>query len=191
MAVMHKYWLKAAQKSTISHIADAHGGLFPPSTAAPAVPLWRFFDLLTYKGPWFSGGPLFLPSRQPSHIFFARDLETSIFDDTYIDVSRYTEMSTMDRDEIFKALSSPVRRQILEWLKDPQAHFGGKGHVSDFGVCAGGFECCGLSQSTVSAHLATLQRAGLIEAEKVGQWIYYRRNETLIEAFRSEVASSL
>jgi ArsR family transcriptional regulator len=35
----------------------------------------------------------------------------------------------------------------------------------------------------VSSHLAVLQRAGLISATKVGQWIFYRRNEAAIAAF--------
>ncbi|MCW0207898.1 MAG: helix-turn-helix domain-containing protein, partial [Achromobacter sp.] len=41
----------------------------------------------------------------------------------------------------------------------------------------------GLSQSTVSSHLAVLQRAGLISATKVGQWVFFRRNEAVIAAF--------
>ncbi len=41
----------------------------------------------------------------------------------------------------------------------------------------------GLSQSTVSAHLATLQRAGLVTSRKVGQWHFFKRNEDLIRAF--------
>jgi hypothetical protein len=38
-----------------------HTVAFPPSSTALAVPLWRLNNLHTYKGPWFSGGPLFLP----------------------------------------------------------------------------------------------------------------------------------
>lgn len=51
------------------------------------------------------------------------------------------------------------------------------------GVCAGQFERCGLSQSTVSSHLAVLQRAGLVTTRRVGQWVFYRRNEETITAF--------
>lgn len=51
------------------------------------------------------------------------------------------------------------------------------------GVCAGQFERCGLSQSTVSSHLAVLQRAGLVTTRRVGQWVFYRRNEETIAAF--------
>ena len=83
-----------------------------------------------------------------------------------------------DIDDIIKALAHPVRREILGWLKDPGKSFPDQVHSFELGVCAGKiFEKVKLSQSTVSAHLATLQRAGLIKPNKVGQWIYYSRNE--------------
>ena len=60
------------------------------------------------------------------------------------------------------------------------------------GVCAGKiFEKAGLSQSTVSAHLATLQKAGLVSSQKVGQWIFYARNEALIAQFLKRMQSEL
>jgi DNA-binding transcriptional ArsR family regulator len=89
----------------------------------------------------------------------------------------------MDRDEILKALAHPTRMEILTWLKEPQAHFSGQEHPLDMGVCAGQFERCGLSQSTVSSHLAVLQRAGLVTTRRIGQWVFYRRNEETIAAF--------
>ncbi len=89
----------------------------------------------------------------------------------------------MDRDEILKALAHPMRMEILTWLKEPQAHFSSQEHPLDMGVCAGQFERCGLSQSTVSSHLAVLQRAGLVTTRRVGQWVFYRRNEETIAAF--------
>jgi ArsR family transcriptional regulator len=36
-------------------------------------------------------------------------------------------------------------------------------------------EVLGLSQSTVSKHLLTMKHAGLIEDEKRGKWVFYRR----------------
>ncbi|MBL0371941.1 hypothetical protein JJB09_07870 [Rhizobium sp. KVB221] len=50
---MHIHTLCDAQKTTILHSVDAHGG-FPPSAAASAVPLWRFNYLHNYMGPVFS-----------------------------------------------------------------------------------------------------------------------------------------
>ncbi|MEK1866050.1 MAG: metalloregulator ArsR/SmtB family transcription factor [Ensifer adhaerens] len=93
----------------------------------------------------------------------------------------------MDRDEILKALAHPVRVNILAWLKEPQLHFPTQEHPLDLGVCAGQFERCGLSQSTVSSHLAVLQRAGLVTTRKVGQWIFYRRDEETIAAFLESI----
>ncbi|HVK92992.1 MAG TPA: metalloregulator ArsR/SmtB family transcription factor [Mycoplana sp.] len=97
----------------------------------------------------------------------------------------------MDADEILKALAHPVRMQMLNWLREPEAHFSAQEHPLDMGVCASQFERCGLSQSTVSAHLATLQRAGLVTTRRVGQWIFYRRNEETIAAFLKHINTSL
>ena len=93
--------------------------------------------------------------------------------------------SAVDADAILKALANPVRRDILAWLKTPHAYFEeSPGHTFEHGVCAGHIDNrCGLSQSTVSSHLAVLQRAGLISATKVGQWVFFRRNEPVIAAF--------
>ncbi len=90
----------------------------------------------------------------------------------------------MEVDAIHKALANPVRRQILSWLKDPDLHFCEQEHPLEFGVCAGMIDhLCGLSQSTVSAHLATLQKADLVSIKKVGQWSFFKRNEETIQAF--------
>jgi len=89
-----------------------------------------------------------------------------------------------DFDEAIKALANPVRRQILAGMKNPAQNFPGQDHPYEFGVCAGKIEAsCGLSQSTVSAHLAILQHAGLVTARRVGQWIFYKRNESALTEF--------
>ncbi|XQE66103.1 ArsR/SmtB family transcription factor [Pseudomonas sp. P3C3] len=98
---------------------------------------------------------------------------------------------SIDLDEIIKALAHPVRREILQWLKEPEKHFADQDHPLELGVCAGKFERCGLSQSSVSAHLATLQRAGLISSRKVGQWSFFKRNEAVIQAFLSSLDQQL
>jgi DNA-binding transcriptional ArsR family regulator len=95
---------------------------------------------------------------------------------------------SMDIDVIHKALANPVRRQILNWLKDPHEHFAQQEHPLDLGVCAGLIDArTGLSQSTVSAHLATLQRASLVTSRRVGQWIFFKRNEDTINAFLDHI----
>lgn len=97
-----------------------------------------------------------------------------------------------DFDEIIKAIAHPLRREILRWLKEPQRYFPDQFHSLENGVCAGQIDQrAGLSQSTVSAHLATLQRAGLVVSRKVGQWHFFQRNEVAIQAFLARLGQEL
>ena len=92
----------------------------------------------------------------------------------------------MDTEAIFKALSNPIRRQILQCLKDPERLIPQDECVRDFsrGVCAGQIEkIADVSQSTMSNHLSVLQQAGLVSVTKHGQWSYFSRNEALIQQF--------
>ncbi|HEY3597728.1 MAG TPA: helix-turn-helix transcriptional regulator [Paraburkholderia sp.] len=99
---------------------------------------------------------------------------------------------TIDVDAIHKALANPVRREILAKLRDPGRHFAGQELPLDYGVCASMIDaCCGLSQSTVSAHLAALQRASLVTSKRIGQWIFYKRNEPVIQAFLEQMNTDL
>ncbi|MEJ5020014.1 metalloregulator ArsR/SmtB family transcription factor [Ochrobactrum vermis] len=91
--------------------------------------------------------------------------------------------AAMPLDEILKALGHPVRLDILSWLKEPGKHFSAQHMSLEMGVCAGQFERCGLSQSTVSAHLSVLTKAGLITPHRVGQWTFYKRDEEAIATF--------
>ncbi|GAB3545919.1 ArsR/SmtB family transcription factor [Spirosoma fluminis] len=96
--------------------------------------------------------------------------------------------------DVFKALSNDVRLKILEWLKDPDLHFSAleKQHVHDVGICVGAIQKkAGLSPSTASTHLSILQRAGLVDATRLGQWTYYKRNEAAIRALAQQIAASL
>jgi len=95
-------------------------------------------------------------------------------------------------DEMLKAIANPVRLHVLQQLKDPEKHFPGQAHPYELGVCAGKIDdACGLSQSTVSAHLAVLQHAGLITARRVGQYVFYKRNEPAIAAFLEHLEQRL
>lgn len=99
----------------------------------------------------------------------------------------------MDIDAIHKALANPVRRQILAWLKEPEKYFAEQIHQPlQLGVCAGLIDRrTGLSQSTTSAHLSTLVKAGLITSQRVGQWIYFKRDEAVIQAFVDHMNAAL
>ncbi|WP_444849442.1 ArsR/SmtB family transcription factor [Methylophilus sp.] len=96
--------------------------------------------------------------------------------------------------EIFKALSNRTRLQILKGLKDPANNFPAQdeGDVLIEGVCVSSIqEGVGLSQSTVSDYLATLQKAGLVEVRRIGQWTYYKRNEAAIAALAELIGKDL
>jgi DNA-binding transcriptional ArsR family regulator len=98
----------------------------------------------------------------------------------------------MDIDAIHKALANPVRREILAWLKEPEACFSAQAFPLENGVCAGQIEGrCGMSQSTVSAHLATLHKAGLVTSRRVGQWVFFKRDENVIKAFLAHMSNGL
>ncbi|MBP1844701.1 ArsR family transcriptional regulator [Rhizobium petrolearium] len=98
----------------------------------------------------------------------------------------------MDKTEILKALAHPTRVEFLEWMKEPERHFTDQAHPLEMGICANQFEKrCGLSQSTVSAHLSTLEKAGLLKINRVGQWAFCHRNEETIAAFLDELRSTL
>ena len=71
--------------------------------------------------------------------------------------------------ETFKALSDPVRRDILVMLKD------GKMTAGDI---ADKFE---LTNATVSYHLAQLKKADMIFETKVKNYIYYDVNISVFE----------
>jgi len=101
-------------------------------------------------------------------------------------------MSNSELDEMIKALSHPIRRDILNWLKQPDLYFADQEHPLSFGVCAGKIDQkTGLSQSTVSNHLAILQRAGFISSKKVGQWNFFSRNEAAVQAFLEQMQQQL
>ena len=71
--------------------------------------------------------------------------------------------------ETFKALSNPVRREILEMLK------GGRMSAGDI---AKHFD---ISGATVSYHLSQLKKAGLVFETKHKNYIYYDINTSVFE----------
>jgi len=86
-------------------------------------------------------------------------------------------------DRMLQAIVDPTRRRILHALKAKGACSIGK----ETGLCACDIEeRIHVSQPTISHHMSVLTKAGLVEAQRQGQWIWYRRNET---AFRLLVRS--
>jgi DNA-binding transcriptional ArsR family regulator len=98
----------------------------------------------------------------------------------------------MDLDLIHKTLACPFRREVLAWLKTPDEGFARERMGFSKGVSSGAIHArSGLSQSTVSAHLALMVEAGLVTSERVGQWMFVSRNEGTIRAFAEEIVARL
>jgi len=99
-----------------------------------------------------------------------------------------------DPAEVFSALASPRRLQILEWLRDPVAHFPPQrdGDLVEDGVCVIFIaDKLGVAQPTATTHLKALARAGLVRSKRMGQWTYYQRDEAAISAFKRQIDSEL
>ncbi|MEO0620333.1 MAG: metalloregulator ArsR/SmtB family transcription factor [Pseudomonadota bacterium] len=108
--------------------------------------------------------------------------------DDNIGIFRYMEL-----DSVISALNNPVRRQILEWLKD-RSNFPPAlpEHSKLDGVCVAYIqEKAGLSQSTISHYMGVLKAAGLVRSERHGQFTFYRRDEKAIRAFVAALKTQL
>jgi ArsR family transcriptional regulator len=89
--------------------------------------------------------------------------------------------------DVLKALASERRLRILDWLRDPTAHFPPQvdGDLEHDGVCAVFIaNKLGVTQPTAAEHLRILTQAGLIEGRRIKQWMFYRRNETRIDEIK-------
>ena len=72
-------------------------------------------------------------------------------------------------DKLFKALNDPIRRGILERLREREMT---AGEIAD---------CFSVSKPTISHHLDLLKQADLILPEKNGQFIIYSLNTTVLD----------
>jgi DNA-binding transcriptional ArsR family regulator len=85
---------------------------------------------------------------------------------------------------VARALGNEKRLAILEWLKDPRAHFPPQrdGDLVEDGVCSVFIaEKLGVSAPTASEHLKVLTASGLLSAKRIKQWTFYRRDERRID----------
>ena len=93
-----------------------------------------------------------------------------------------------------RALANERRLRILDWLKDPRAHFReqAEGDLVEDGVC-GLFiaEKLGVTQPTLSEHMKILVQAGLVQPKRIKQWTFYRRNEEAIATFKALIRDGL
>jgi DNA-binding transcriptional ArsR family regulator len=99
-----------------------------------------------------------------------------------------------DLELVLRALANDRRLQILEWLKQPRAHFPAQadGDLEEDGVCTVFIaEKLAVSQPTVSEHLRVLADAGLIRGKRIKQWIFYKREETRIKEIKKAIQAKI
>ncbi len=83
-----------------------------------------------------------------------------------------------------RAVADPHRRQILKMLTER-----GKNSLDKpTGLCASDIEArLKISQPTISHHMRILNEADLIVSKKIGQWMWYRRNEPQLRALAKQM----
>src|ERR1700719_4709862 len=102
--------------------------------------------------------------------------------------------TTIDTGQVLRAIASPKRLQILEWLRDPVGHFPPQrdGDLVDDGVCVIFIAAkLGVAQPTATTHLQALARVGLVTPKRIGQWTFYKRDETAIRDFTRRLDKGL
>jgi ArsR family transcriptional regulator len=93
-----------------------------------------------------------------------------------------------------RALASERRLQVLDWLKDPRAHFPEQvdGDLVDDGVCGLLIaEKLGVSQPTVTEHMKLLVEIGAVRARRIKQWTFYKRDEERLRAIKAAIAETV
>lgn len=100
----------------------------------------------------------------------------------------------MQELDALKALANERRLRILDWLKDPRAHFPPQadGDLVRDGVCSQFIaEKLGITQATLSEHMRVLVHAGLVTPRRIKQWTFYKRDEERIRALKKALSHQL
>jgi ArsR family transcriptional regulator len=95
---------------------------------------------------------------------------------------------------LLEALACDKRLLVLDWLRNPRAHFPRRryGDLVRDGVCGVSIaEKLGISPSTTSRHMKQLTGAGLVRAKRIRQWTFYRRDEDAIKKMKDLMRRSL
>src|ERR1700684_3296039 len=90
-----------------------------------------------------------------------------------------------------RAFANERRLQVLDWLKNPRAHFREQvdGDLVEDGVCGLLIaEKLGVSQPTVTEHMKLLVEIGAVRAKRIKQWTFYKRDEERLRALKTGVA---
>src|SRR5271169_4669188 len=91
---------------------------------------------------------------------------------------------------VLRALANERRLQILDWLRDPRAHFRAQvdGDLVEDGVCGVLIaEKLGVSPPTLSEHMRVLVGAGLVRPKRIKGWTMYKRDENAISAAKTAI----
>ena len=87
-----------------------------------------------------------------------------------------------------RAIADPNRRKILRLLRTKGNHKAGE----PAGLNASDIEQkVKLAQPTISHHMKILKKAGLIEIQKTGTWVWYRRSEGSLKNLRGSIQDEL
>ena len=100
----------------------------------------------------------------------------------------------MSPADVLRALANERRLQVLEWLKDPRAHFPPQvdGDLVRDGVCGLSLaRKLGVSQPTLSEHMRVLAQAGLVRGKRIRQWTFYKRDERRIRELKRGVLGGI
>lgn len=93
-----------------------------------------------------------------------------------------------------KAISNENRFKILEWILDPEAHFPPQkdGDLVEDGVCVAFItEKIGLKQPTVTSHMQVLAEAGLVTAQSIKTWVFYKPNRAAIDQLLTNMRETI
>ena len=72
-------------------------------------------------------------------------------------------------NRVFKALNDPIRREILELLKEKDMN---AGEIADH---------FNITKPSISHHLDSLKQADLVISVKKGQYVNYSLNKTVVD----------
>jgi ArsR family transcriptional regulator len=85
-------------------------------------------------------------------------------------------LTSVDTDELLRALADPLRARIVELLADEQLC---NCHLA---------ELTGARQTNISNHLRVLRQAGVVETEPAGRYTYYRLRPEAVAALAAHYA---
>jgi len=94
----------------------------------------------------------------------------------YVHINYKAEGVNSLLQDTIKALADPTRRKILELLKKGPLSAGEIGEHFD------------MTGATLSHHLSTLKKAGLVDDSKKGTFVYYEINTSVMEDILTWVA---